>query len=171
MVNYTNRVMVALESCMGHEITWPDRQERTQTAVHFASLGFSGCCVIYFFTGMLGSCQDVTCLRRSFLWRRLNLAELFDFGQYLLGDSADHPIELERNDEFRPPPHGVREHNRRGIQQRHEVQDLCLEINRMQGGLLLSTTKQPVDNIGDDGHKAVWQTAFMVWYCADRPFL
>ncbi|KAL3702072.1 hypothetical protein R1sor_020094 [Riccia sorocarpa] len=43
MVNYTNRVMIALESCMGHEIAWPDRQGRAVIAEHFATLGFPGC--------------------------------------------------------------------------------------------------------------------------------
>ncbi|KAL3680664.1 hypothetical protein R1sor_023620 [Riccia sorocarpa] len=43
MVNYTNRVMTALESAMGHEIAWPDRQERVVNSAHFAGLGFLGC--------------------------------------------------------------------------------------------------------------------------------
>ncbi|KAL3682460.1 hypothetical protein R1sor_000482 [Riccia sorocarpa] len=43
MMNYTNRVMTALESAMGHEIIWPDRQERAVNFVHFAKLGFHGC--------------------------------------------------------------------------------------------------------------------------------
>ncbi|KAL3693539.1 hypothetical protein R1sor_007190 [Riccia sorocarpa] len=43
MVNYTNRVMTALESAMGHEIAWPDRQERVVNSAHFAGLGFPGC--------------------------------------------------------------------------------------------------------------------------------
>ncbi|KAL3684883.1 hypothetical protein R1sor_002905 [Riccia sorocarpa] len=265
MVNYTNRVMVALESCMGHEIAWPDRQERAQSAAHFASLGFPGCVglidgtlvklsqrprddgetyfdrksnyslnvqvvcdenkrVIYVFAGMPGSCHDVTCPRRSSLWGRLNSPQLFDFSQYLLGDNGyvplerlvcsykrtggdmdkisfntciaharvgnehcigilkarwhslkeirtqlrnagenayvicwlqccvilhnyliwrkddwsedDHPIELEGEDEFRRPPHGVCDTNRRGIERRQEVQDLCLAFNRRPGGLL-----------------------------------
>ncbi|KAL3681719.1 hypothetical protein R1sor_024675 [Riccia sorocarpa] len=42
MVNYTNRVMIALESCMGHEIAWLDRQGRAAIAEHFAALGFPG---------------------------------------------------------------------------------------------------------------------------------
>ncbi|KAL3685319.1 hypothetical protein R1sor_003341 [Riccia sorocarpa] len=265
MVNYTNRVMIALESCMGHEIAWPDRQGRASIAEHFAALGFPGCVglvdgtlvklsqrprddgetyfdqksnyslnvqvicdqhkrVIYFFAGMPGSCHDLTCLRRSGLWRRLDSAQLFDRGQYLLGDSGyvplerlvcsykrtggdmdkvsfntciaharvgnehcigilkarlhslkeirtqlrnarenayvirwircciilhnfliwrndewsdeDHPIELERDADIRPPPEGIRDVNRRGIQRRQEVQALCLEINRRPGGLL-----------------------------------
>ncbi|KAL3676189.1 hypothetical protein R1sor_026137 [Riccia sorocarpa] len=127
MVNYTNRVMMALESCMGHEIARPDRQERAAISTHFEALGFPGCIglvdgtlvklsqrprddgetyfdcksnyslnvqvicdqnkrVIYFFAGMLGSCHELTCLRRSGLWRRLNSAQLFDSGQYLLGE-------------------------------------------------------------------------------------
>ncbi|KAL3679875.1 hypothetical protein R1sor_022831 [Riccia sorocarpa] len=129
MVNYTNRVMTALESTMGHEIAWPDRQERAVNSAHFAGLGFPGCIglvddtlvklaqrprddgetyfdrksnysmnvevicdqnkrVIYFFAGMPGSCHDLTCLRRSSLWGRLGSAQLFDNGQYLLGDSG-----------------------------------------------------------------------------------
>ncbi|KAL3689182.1 hypothetical protein R1sor_015491 [Riccia sorocarpa] len=129
MVNYTNRVMTALESAMGHEIAWPDRQERAVNSAHFAGLGFPGCIglvdgtlvklsqrprddgetyfdrksnysmnvqvicdqnkrVIYFFAGMPGSCHDLTCLRRSSLWGRLGSAQLFDNGQYLLGDSG-----------------------------------------------------------------------------------
>ncbi|KAL3680419.1 hypothetical protein R1sor_023375 [Riccia sorocarpa] len=112
MVNYTNRVITALESAMGHEIAWPNRQERAVNSVHFAELGFPGCIglvdgtlvklsqrprddgetyfdrksnysmnvqvicdqhkrVIYFFAGMLGSCHDLTCLRRSSLWKPL----------------------------------------------------------------------------------------------------
>ncbi|KAL3679704.1 hypothetical protein R1sor_022660 [Riccia sorocarpa] len=43
MVNYTNRVMIALESCMGHEIAWPDRKGRAAIAEHFAALGFPDC--------------------------------------------------------------------------------------------------------------------------------
>ncbi|KAL3701956.1 hypothetical protein R1sor_019978 [Riccia sorocarpa] len=121
MVNYTNRVMIALESCMRHEIAWPDRQGRASIAEHFAALGFPGCVglvdgtlvklsqrprddgetyfdrksnysfnvqvicdqhrrVLYFFAGMPGSCHDLTCLRRSGLWRRLDSAQLFDRG-------------------------------------------------------------------------------------------
>ncbi|KAL3685497.1 hypothetical protein R1sor_003519 [Riccia sorocarpa] len=94
MVNYTNRVMTALESAMGHEIAWQDRQERAVNSAHFVGLGFPGCVicdqnkrVIYFFAGMLGSCHDLTCLRRSSLWGRLGFAQLFENGQYLLGDS------------------------------------------------------------------------------------
>ncbi|KAL3681863.1 hypothetical protein R1sor_024819 [Riccia sorocarpa] len=105
MVNNTNRVMTAIESAMGHEIAWPDHQERVVNSAHFAGLGFPGCIglvdgtlvklsqrprndgetyfdrksnysmnvqvicdqnkrVIYFFAGMLGSCHDLTCLRR-----------------------------------------------------------------------------------------------------------
>ncbi|KAL3677949.1 hypothetical protein R1sor_020905 [Riccia sorocarpa] len=43
MVNYTNRVMTALESAMGHEIAWPDHQERVVNSAHFVELGFLGC--------------------------------------------------------------------------------------------------------------------------------
>ncbi|KAL3690504.1 hypothetical protein R1sor_016813 [Riccia sorocarpa] len=43
MVNYTNRVMTAIESAMGHEIAWPDRHKRAVNSVHFAELGFPGC--------------------------------------------------------------------------------------------------------------------------------
>ncbi|KAL3691881.1 hypothetical protein R1sor_005532 [Riccia sorocarpa] len=158
MVNYTNRVMTALESAMGHEIAWPDRQERAVNSAHFVGLGFSGCIgrvdctlvklslrprddgetyfdrksnysmnvqvicdqnkhVIYFFAdpgsscfssvlmrfrflfffflcaGMPGSCHDLTCLRRSSLWGRLGSAQLFDNGQYLLGDSGYIPLD------------------------------------------------------------------------------
>ncbi|KAL3701036.1 hypothetical protein R1sor_019058 [Riccia sorocarpa] len=129
MVNYTNRVMTTLESAMGHEIAWPDHQQRAVNSAHFAELDFPSCiglvdgtlvklserprddgetlfdrksnysmnvqviydqnkCVIYFFAGMLGSCHDLTCLRRSSLWRRFGSAQLFDNGRYLLGDSG-----------------------------------------------------------------------------------
>ncbi|KAL3685290.1 hypothetical protein R1sor_003312 [Riccia sorocarpa] len=50
-------------------------------------------CVIYSFAGMLGSCHDLTCMRRSGLWKRLDSAELFDLGQYLLGDNSYVPLE------------------------------------------------------------------------------
>ncbi|KAL3701350.1 hypothetical protein R1sor_019372 [Riccia sorocarpa] len=103
MVNYTNRVMTALESAIGHEIAWPDRQERAVNSAHFAGLGFPGCIglvicdqnkhVIYFFAGMPGSCHDLTCLRRSSLWGRLGSAQLFDNSQYLLGDSGYIPLD------------------------------------------------------------------------------
>ncbi|KAL3700139.1 hypothetical protein R1sor_018161 [Riccia sorocarpa] len=134
MVNYTNRVMTALESAMGHEIAWPDRQERAVNSAHFTGLGFPGCIglvdgtlvklsqrprddgetyfdrksnysmnvqvicdqnkrVIYFFAGMSGSCHDLTCLRRSSLWGRLGSTQLFDNGQYLLGDSGYIPLD------------------------------------------------------------------------------
>ncbi|KAL3685055.1 hypothetical protein R1sor_003077 [Riccia sorocarpa] len=43
MVNYTNRVMIALESAMRYEIAWPDRQQRALNSAHFAELGFPGC--------------------------------------------------------------------------------------------------------------------------------
>ncbi|KAL3699247.1 hypothetical protein R1sor_017269 [Riccia sorocarpa] len=43
MMNYTNRVMTALESAMGHEIAWPDRQERAVNSAHFTELGVLGC--------------------------------------------------------------------------------------------------------------------------------
>ncbi|KAL3682032.1 hypothetical protein R1sor_000054 [Riccia sorocarpa] len=91
--------MTALESAMGHEIAWPDRQERAVNSAHFAGLGFPGCiglvdkCVIYFFAGMHGSYHDLTCLRRSSLWGRLGSAQLFDNGQYLLGDSGYIPLD------------------------------------------------------------------------------
>ncbi|KAL3700847.1 hypothetical protein R1sor_018869 [Riccia sorocarpa] len=39
MVNYTNRMMTAIESAMGHEIAWPDRQERAVNSAAVA--GFS----------------------------------------------------------------------------------------------------------------------------------
>ncbi|KAL3701437.1 hypothetical protein R1sor_019459 [Riccia sorocarpa] len=263
MVNYTNRVMTALESAMGYEIAWPDCQERAVNSAHFAGLGFPGCIglvdgtlvklsqrprddgetyfdrksyysmnvhvicdqnkhVIYFFAGMPGSCHDLTCLRRSSLWGRLGSAQLFDNSQYLLGDSGyipldrlvcsykrtgddmdkvdfntciaharvgnehcigilkarwhslkeirtqlrnlaenayvirwmrcciilhnfliwrrhewledDHPMEVEREDDLRPPPQGARECNRRGLERRQAIQRTCLEINRRPGG-------------------------------------
>ncbi|KAL3689388.1 hypothetical protein R1sor_015697 [Riccia sorocarpa] len=147
MVNYTNRVMTALESAMGHEIAWPDRQERAVNSAHFAGLGFPGCIglvdgtlvklsqrprddgetyfdrksnysmnihvicdqnkrVIYFFAGNFSHCyitfaalldrllcHDLTYLRRSSLWGRLGSAQLFDNGQYLLGDSGYIPLD------------------------------------------------------------------------------
>ncbi|KAL3689469.1 hypothetical protein R1sor_015778 [Riccia sorocarpa] len=134
MVNYTSRVMTALESAMGHEIAWSDRQERAVNFAHFAGLGFPGCIglvdgtlvklsqrplddgetyfdknsnysmnvhvicdqnkrVIYFSAGMPGSCHDLTCLRRSLLWGRLGSAQLFDNGQYLLGDNEYIPLD------------------------------------------------------------------------------
>ncbi|KAL3695679.1 hypothetical protein R1sor_009755 [Riccia sorocarpa] len=134
MVNYTNRVMTELESAMGHEIAWSDRQERAVNSAHFAELGFPGCIglvdgtlvklfqrprddgetyfdrksnysmnvqvicdqkkrVIYFFAGILGSCHDLTCLRRSSLWRRFGYAQLFDNMQYLLGDNGYMPLD------------------------------------------------------------------------------
>ncbi|KAL3697279.1 hypothetical protein R1sor_011355 [Riccia sorocarpa] len=86
MVNYTNRVMTVLESAMGHEIAWPDLQERVVNSGHFAGLGFPGCIGLvdvtlvklsqrprddgetYFDRKMLGSCHDLTCLRWSSLW-------------------------------------------------------------------------------------------------------
>ncbi|KAL3680843.1 hypothetical protein R1sor_023799 [Riccia sorocarpa] len=79
MVNYTNRVMTAIEksnySMNVHVIC--DQNKR----------------VIYFFAGMLGSCHNLTCLRRSSLWGRLGSAQLFDNGQYLLGDSGYIPLD------------------------------------------------------------------------------
>ncbi|KAL3696138.1 hypothetical protein R1sor_010214 [Riccia sorocarpa] len=134
MINYTNRVIIALESCMGHEIAWSDRQGRAVIAEYFAALGFPGCVVlvngtlvklsqrprddgetyfdrksnyslnvnvicdqnkrvIYFFVGMSGSYHDLTCLRRSGLWRRLDSAHLFERMHYLLGDSGYVPLE------------------------------------------------------------------------------
>ncbi|KAL3677070.1 hypothetical protein R1sor_027018 [Riccia sorocarpa] len=99
MVNYTNRVMTALERCMGNEITWLDRQARARTTSHFRPLSFPSLVrddnkrVIYFFAGLPGSCHDVTCLRRSALWRQLNSTHLFDDGHYLLGDSGYVPLE------------------------------------------------------------------------------
>ncbi|KAL2613701.1 hypothetical protein R1flu_025393 [Riccia fluitans] len=132
MVNYTNRVMTAIECCLKNEISWPNRLERTRIASVFAAGGFPGCIglvdgttirlsqrpaedgetyfdrkgdysinaqiisddrkhIKYFFTGMPGSCHDVTCLRQSSLWKRMHSQQqhlLFDRGQYLLGDSG-----------------------------------------------------------------------------------
>ncbi|KAL3677662.1 hypothetical protein R1sor_020618 [Riccia sorocarpa] len=103
MVNYTNRVMTALESAMVHEIAWPNRQERAVNSAHFAELGFLGCIGLvdgtlvklsqqprddgetYFDRKMPSSCHDLTCLRRSSLWGRLGSTQYFDNGQYLLG--------------------------------------------------------------------------------------
>ncbi|KAL3694535.1 hypothetical protein R1sor_008186 [Riccia sorocarpa] len=106
---------------------------------------------------MPSSCHDVTCLRRSVLWRRLSLVQLFDNRQFLLGDSRyvsldllvcsykrtrgdmdkkadwsknDKPIETKRDEDLGPPPQGVRDGNRRGIQLQQVIQDVCLEINR-----------------------------------------
>lgn len=42
---------------------------------------------------MRGSFHDMTCLRRSSLWRRLHSRRLFDNEQYLLGDSWYVPDE------------------------------------------------------------------------------
>ncbi|KAL3693877.1 hypothetical protein R1sor_007528 [Riccia sorocarpa] len=85
MVNYTNRVMTALVSTMGHEIAWPDCQQRAVNSAHFAELDFPGCIGLvdgtlvklsqrprddgetYFDRKMSGSCHDLTCLRRSLL--------------------------------------------------------------------------------------------------------
>ncbi|KAL2611761.1 hypothetical protein R1flu_023453 [Riccia fluitans] len=43
MVNYTNRVMTAIECCLKNEISWPNRLERTRIASVFAVGGFPGC--------------------------------------------------------------------------------------------------------------------------------
>ncbi|KAL2622049.1 hypothetical protein R1flu_002254 [Riccia fluitans] len=43
MVNYTNRVMTAIECCLKNEISWPNRLERTHIAFVFAAGGFPGC--------------------------------------------------------------------------------------------------------------------------------
>ncbi|KAL2621484.1 hypothetical protein R1flu_001689 [Riccia fluitans] len=43
MVNYTNRVMTAIECCLKNEISWPNRLERTRIASVFAAGGFPGC--------------------------------------------------------------------------------------------------------------------------------
>ncbi|KAL2644412.1 hypothetical protein R1flu_011999 [Riccia fluitans] len=132
MVNYTNRVMTAIECYLKNEISWLNRLERTRIASVFAAGGFPGCIglvdgtnirlsqrpaedgetyfdrkgdysinaqiisddgkhIIYFFSGMPGSCHDVTYLRQSSLWKRMHSQQqhlLFDRGQYLLGDSG-----------------------------------------------------------------------------------
>ncbi|KAL3683930.1 hypothetical protein R1sor_001952 [Riccia sorocarpa] len=120
MVNYTSRVMTGLESTMGHEIAWSDRQERAIKSAHFTELSFPGCIGLvdgtlvklsqrprddgetYFdrksnysmnVQEMLGNCHDLTCLRRYSLWGRLGSAQLFDNGQYLLGDSGYIPLD------------------------------------------------------------------------------
>ncbi|KAL3680294.1 hypothetical protein R1sor_023250 [Riccia sorocarpa] len=78
MVNYTNRMMTALEkSNYSMNVQVCDQNKR----------------VIYFFAGMLGSCHDLTCLRWSSLWGRLGSAQLFDNGQYLLRDSGYIPLD------------------------------------------------------------------------------
>ncbi|KAL3683361.1 hypothetical protein R1sor_001383 [Riccia sorocarpa] len=41
--------------------------------------------VIYFFAGMLGSCHDLTCLRRSSLWGRLGLRNCLTTANICLG--------------------------------------------------------------------------------------
>ncbi|KAL3692251.1 hypothetical protein R1sor_005902 [Riccia sorocarpa] len=68
--------------------------------------------------------QCCVILHNYLIWRKDDWSE------------EDHPIELDGEDEFRPPPHGIRDTNKRGIERRQEVQDLCLEINRRPGGLL-----------------------------------
>ncbi|KAL3683045.1 hypothetical protein R1sor_001067 [Riccia sorocarpa] len=77
MVNYTNRVMTAKSNYSMNVQVICDQNKR----------------VIYFFAGMPGSCHDLTCLRRSSLWGRLGSAQLFDNGQYLLGDSGYIPLD------------------------------------------------------------------------------
>ncbi|KAL3690502.1 hypothetical protein R1sor_016811 [Riccia sorocarpa] len=111
VVNYTNRVMTTLESAMGHKIAWLDRQERAINSAQFAELGFPGCIGLvdstlvklsqrprddgetYLDKKMLGSCHNLICLRRSSLWGRLGFAQLFDNGQYLLGDNGYIPLD------------------------------------------------------------------------------
>ncbi|KAL3682999.1 hypothetical protein R1sor_001021 [Riccia sorocarpa] len=135
MVNYTNRVMEVLESYMGHEIAWQDRQERAHTAAHFVSLGFPGCVGLIDDT-LVKLSQRPRDDGETYFDRKsnysLNVQVVYDENKRVIYFFA----ELEGEDEFRPSPHGVREHNRRGIQRRQEIQDLCLEINRMPCGLL-----------------------------------
>ncbi|KAL3683613.1 hypothetical protein R1sor_001635 [Riccia sorocarpa] len=99
MVNYTNRVMIAIQSYMKHEIRWPDSEDRQRSSQFFANLGFPGCIALIDGTlvklsqwpkedGMPGRCHDVTCLRRSSLWQKMDTSELFEHNQYMLGDSG-----------------------------------------------------------------------------------
>ncbi|KAL3682553.1 hypothetical protein R1sor_000575 [Riccia sorocarpa] len=53
--------------------------------------------IIYFFSGMPGSCADSTCLRRPSLYEKLKTdihisSQFFDSGQYLLADSGYVPL-------------------------------------------------------------------------------
>ncbi|KAL3684106.1 hypothetical protein R1sor_011572 [Riccia sorocarpa] len=43
MVNYTNRVMIALRDRLGNLISWPDEMERRRISASFAEKGFPGC--------------------------------------------------------------------------------------------------------------------------------
>ncbi|KAL3676130.1 hypothetical protein R1sor_026078 [Riccia sorocarpa] len=116
MVNYTNRVMVALESCMGHEIAWPDRQERAQSAAHFVSLGFPGC---------VGLIDDILVKLsqqprddgETYVDRKSN----YSLNVQVVCDENKHVIYFFAGVEWK---------------RQQEVQDLCLEINRRPGGLL-----------------------------------
>ncbi|KAL3676499.1 hypothetical protein R1sor_026447 [Riccia sorocarpa] len=102
MVNYTNRVMTALESAMGHEITWPNRQKRAVNSAHFPELGFPGCIGLVdgtlvklsqrprddgetYFDRKSNYSMNV---QASSLWRCIGSAQLFDNGQYLLGNNG-----------------------------------------------------------------------------------
>ncbi|KAL3699948.1 hypothetical protein R1sor_017970 [Riccia sorocarpa] len=232
MVNYTNMMMTALDSCMGNEIAWPDRQKRARTVAHFGSLGFLGCVgledgtfvklsqrprddgetyydrksnyslnvqaiceehkyVILIFAGMPAAtfhCNSSSAHTKQLeaIWTRCLSIPAFAHARvgkkHYIGilkarwhslreirtqlrnarenmyvirwirccvilhnfliwrkdewSKDDYPIELDGDDDLRPPPLGVREHNKRGIQHRQEVPDLCLEINRRSGGPL-----------------------------------
>ncbi|KAL3681950.1 hypothetical protein R1sor_024906 [Riccia sorocarpa] len=100
MVNYTNRMMVALENGTLVKLSQRPRDDRETYFDRKSnySLNVQVVCdenkhVIYLFAGMHGSCYNVIYLRRSSLCRRLNSVQLFDFGQCLLGDSGYVPLE------------------------------------------------------------------------------
>ncbi|KAL3692911.1 hypothetical protein R1sor_006562 [Riccia sorocarpa] len=117
MVNYINRVMIEIESAMGHEIAWPARQERAVNSAHFAGLGFPGCIGLVDGT-LVKLSQRPRDDGETYFDRKSNYsmnvqvicdqnkrviyfdgprcggsAQLFDNGQYLLGDNGYIPLD------------------------------------------------------------------------------
>ncbi|CAM6082673.1 unnamed protein product [Calypogeia fissa] len=49
--------------------------------------------ILFLYTGMPGSCSDITCYKRSSLYKQQNTHRLFSRAQYILGDSGYYPME------------------------------------------------------------------------------
>ncbi|KAL3685950.1 hypothetical protein R1sor_003972 [Riccia sorocarpa] len=135
LVNFTRRVLIAIEDMLRRELQWPTPQERQRISEAFTEKGFPGCVglidgtlvelvqrphfdgetyydrksnyslnvqivcdhrrrILFLYSGLPGSVQDITAVRRSSLWKFLEREEstIFGRGEYLLGNSGYVPL-------------------------------------------------------------------------------
>ncbi|KAL3693772.1 hypothetical protein R1sor_007423 [Riccia sorocarpa] len=131
LVNFTRRVLIAIEDTLRRELQWPTPQERQRISEAFTEKRFLGCVglidgtlvelvqmphfdgetyydrkanyslnvqivcdhrrkILFLYSGLPGSVQDIIAVRRSSLWKFLEREEstIFGRGEYLLGDSG-----------------------------------------------------------------------------------